>query len=56
MTSLLDMLKETDLRTDFSKAFKSATGREWRRQISGHGAHACLGSRVCRQSRHERNR
>jgi TnpA family transposase len=28
MTSLLDMLKETDLRTDFSKAFKSATGRE----------------------------
>ena len=33
MTSLLDMLKETDLRTDFSKAFKSATGRElWIRQ------------------------
>ena len=28
MTSLLDMLKETDLRTDFTKAFKSATGRE----------------------------
>jgi TnpA family transposase len=28
MTSLLDMLKETDLRTGFSKAFKSATGRE----------------------------
>src|SRR5258708_20860148 len=28
MPSLLDMLKETDLRTDFSKAFKSATGRE----------------------------
>jgi hypothetical protein len=27
MTSLLDMLKETDLRTDFSKAFKTATGR-----------------------------
>ena len=26
MTSLLDMLKETDLRTGFSKAFKSATG------------------------------
>ena len=28
LTSLLDMLKETDLRTDFSKAFRSATGRE----------------------------
>jgi Tn3 transposase DDE domain len=28
MTSLLDMLKETDLRTHFSKTFKSATGRE----------------------------
>ena len=28
MTSLLDMLKETDLRTGFSQAFKSATGRE----------------------------
>jgi TnpA family transposase len=28
MTSLLDMLKETDLRLGFSKAFKSATGRE----------------------------
>jgi hypothetical protein len=27
MTSLLDMLKETDLRTDFSNSFKSATGR-----------------------------
>jgi hypothetical protein len=28
MTSLLDMLKETDLRLGFSKSFKSATGRE----------------------------
>jgi hypothetical protein len=28
MTSLLDMLKETDLGLGFSKAFKSATGRE----------------------------
>src|SRR5439155_27093767 len=28
MTSLLDMLKETDLRVTFSEVFKSATGRE----------------------------
>jgi TnpA family transposase len=28
MTSLLDMLKETDLRVAFSEVFKSATGRE----------------------------
>jgi hypothetical protein len=28
MTSLLDMLKETDLRVAFSQVFKSATGRE----------------------------
>ena len=28
MTSLLDMLKETDLRIGFSEVFKSATGRE----------------------------
>jgi hypothetical protein len=28
MISLFDILKETDSRTDFSKAFKSAAGRE----------------------------
>jgi hypothetical protein len=28
MTSLLDTLKETDLRVAFSEVFKSATGRE----------------------------